>query len=65
MYKIKRFFRRFYNLCRWLPVIWKDQDWDHHYIWEVLKFKLKNQAEYIKTKGHHVDNERDAQRMMT
>jgi hypothetical protein len=65
MYKIKRFFRRVYNLYRWLPIIWKDQDWDDHYIWEVLKFKLKNQAEYIKTKGHHVDNERDAQRMMT
>ena len=65
MYKIRRFFRRFYNLYRWLPIIWQDQDWDTSYIWEIWKFKLKNQAEYIGKKGHHVDNERDAQRMMT
>ena len=65
MYKIKRFLRRFYNLYRWLPIIWRDQDWDTSYIWEVWKFKLKNQADYIGKKGHHVDNERDAQRMMT
>ena len=65
MYKIRRFFRRFYNLYRWLPIIWRDQDWDTSYIWEIWKFKLKNQAEYIGRKGHHVDNERDAQRMMT
>jgi hypothetical protein len=65
MYKIKRFFKRIYNLYRWLPIIWKDQDWDTSYIWEVWKFKLKNQAEYIGKRGHHVNNERDAERIMT
>lgn len=65
MYKIKRFFKRFYNLYRWLPVIWQDQDWDTDYIWDIWKFKLKNQADYIAKKGHHVDNERDAERIMT
>ena len=65
MYKINRFFKRIYNLYRWLPIIWKDQDWDTDYIWEVWKFKLKNQADYIGMKGHHVDNERDAERIMT
>jgi hypothetical protein len=65
MYKINRFFKRFYNLYRWLPIIWKDQDWDTDFIWEIWKFKLKNQADYIGKKGHHVNNERDAERMMT
>ena len=41
MYKIKQFFRRIYNLYRWFPIIWKDQDWDHSYIFEIFKFKLK------------------------
>ena len=65
MYKIKQFFRRIYNLYRWFPIIWKDQDWDHSYIFEILKFKIKNQAEYI---GHHdryVLAKRDAEIMMT
>ena len=32
------------NLILWLPVIWKDRDWDQHYILEVLKFKIKKTA---------------------
>ena len=64
MYRIKQFFRRIYNLYRWFPIIWKDQDWDHYYIFEVLKFKLKNQAEYIGKRGNHLSAERDAEVMM-
>ena len=64
MYKVKQFFKRIYNLYRWLPIIWKDQDWDDYYIWEVLKFKLKNQAKYIGTKDRHVSAKRDAEIMM-
>jgi len=64
MYKIKQFFRRIYNLYRWFPIIWKDQDWDHYYIFEILKFKLKNQAEYIGKRGNHLSAKRDAEIMM-
>ena len=64
MYKIKRFFRRIYNLYRWFPIIWKDQDWDHSYIFEILKFKLKNQAEYIGYHDRHMSAKRDAEIMM-
>jgi len=64
MYKIKRFFRRIYNLYRWFPIIWKDQDWDDFYIFEILKFKLKNQAEYIGYHDRHLSAKRDAEIMM-
>jgi hypothetical protein len=64
MYKIKQFFRRIYNLYRWTPIIWKDQDWDYSYIYEMLKFKLKNQAEYIGGKNRHTTAKRDAEIMM-
>ena len=65
MYEIKQFFNRIYNLIRWVPIIWKDQDWDDHYIFEILKFKLKNQAEYIGGKNRHTTAKRDAEIMMT
>ena len=64
MYKIKQFFRRIYNLYRWFPIIWKDQDWDDYYIFEILKFKLENQAKYIGYHNRHVSAKRDAQIMM-
>ena len=64
MYEIKQFFNRIYNLIRWAPIIWKDQDWDDYYIFEILKFKLKNQARYIGGKNRHTTAKRDAEVMM-
>jgi len=64
-YRIKQFFRNIHNLIRWFPIIWKDRDWDHHFIFEILKFKLKNQAEYISKRGNHLSAKRDAEIMMT
>ena len=64
MYKLKQFFKRIQNLIRWFPIIWKDQDWDDFYIFEILKFKLKNQAEYIGYHDIHMSAKRDAEIMM-
>jgi hypothetical protein len=61
---MKQFFKRIKNLIRWFPIIWKDQDWDDWYIFEILKFKLKNQAEYIGYHDRHRSAKRDAEIMM-
>ena len=64
MWKLKQFFRNIRNLIRWFPIIWKDRDWDHSFIYEILKFKLKNQAEYIGYHDRHMSAKRDAEIMM-
>ena len=53
------------NLYKWFWIIWKDRDWDHHYIFEVLKFKLEKQAKHLADVGFHNDAQRDAERIMT
>jgi hypothetical protein len=65
LYKIKQFFRNIHNIYRWFPIIWKDRDWDDHFIWEILKFKLTNQAKYIGHHNRHTSAKRDAQIMNT
>lgn len=35
------------KILYWMPIIWKDRDWDHFYILEILKHKLKAQSGYI------------------
>jgi len=44
----------FKNLWRWFPIVWKDRDWDDHFIFEALKFKLKNTANYFEEKQRFV-----------
>lgn len=52
------------NLWRWFPTIWKDRDWDSHYIYEVLRVKIQNQAKYIGGRDIHTEAKRDSERMM-
>jgi hypothetical protein len=51
------------NLIAWFPIIWRDRDWDDHYIFEVLKFKIKKQAKYIADRNFHSNAKRDAEIM--
>jgi hypothetical protein len=52
-------------LYKWFWIIWKDRDWDHHYIFQVLKFKLEKQAKHLAHVGYHNEAQRDAELMMT
>lgn len=62
-WEIRSVYRSVKNVFRWLPVIWKDRDWDDHFIFEILKTKLKHQAKYIGDRDHHTRAKYDAQRM--
>ena len=51
------------NIIYWFPIIWKDRDWDGHYIFEILQHKLKAQAKYIGARDFHTRAQLDAKRM--
>ena len=53
----------FKNLWKWLPVIWKDRDWDTHFIYELLKKKLEFQSDYIGKRGIHTEAKKDSRNM--
>ena len=53
------------KLIYWFPIIWKDKDWDHSYIYTILEHKLKAQAKYIGSRDIHTLAQRDAEKMMT
>lgn len=62
-WRLYRFKISIINLIKWFPVIWKDRNWDDWFIWEILKFKLTNQANYISRKDRHTVAQYDAQKM--
>ena len=55
----------FKNLKYWLPIIWKDRNYDHRYIYTILQHKLKAQSKYIGDRDIHTRAQRDAEVMMT
>lgn len=48
MFRMKRFIKRVRNLIRWAPIIWRDQDWDYYYVYEIIETKIKHQIEHLK-----------------
>lgn len=52
------------NLYLWFPIIWKDRNWDHSFIFDILKFKLKQQSLYIGSKDRHTRAKIDARNMI-
>jgi hypothetical protein len=64
MWRFKELKRSIKNLWKWLPIIWKDRDWDHFYIYEIIEFKLRKQANYISTMDRHTRAQEDARDML-
>jgi len=67
--KIKDFLRNIKqgisNLINWFPIVWKDRQWDHTFIYKVLRHKLHMTEQYIRHYGIHVNNEKDADKIRT
>jgi len=44
--KIERFFRKIWYVIKWMPYIWRDENWDHWNMWQILKTKLMFDKKY-------------------
>jgi hypothetical protein len=51
------------SLWRWRKHVWKDRDYDRHYIFESLKFKIDNTANYIEKNKRFVGWENEVKWM--
>ena len=60
MWRIKNKIRQIRNVLRWIPIIWRDRDWDYYFIYEMLKQKLINVEKFTRRDGVHFYNNRDA-----
>jgi hypothetical protein len=49
--------------AKWFPIIWKDRHWDHWFILEILRQKIRFQRESIYKYGHHVRAYADCENM--
>lgn len=51
------------NLIIWFPYVWKDRNWDHYFIYVILKHKLHITEQYIRNHGHHIKHIQDADKI--
>ena len=58
-WRIRSFLTGCKNVIRWSPTIFKDKDWDHWYIYNILQKKIKFQRQEIIYANRHTDINRD------
>jgi secreted Zn-dependent insulinase-like peptidase len=59
------FLRGIKNLIIWFPVIWEDQWRDDIFFFILIRKKLILMEKNFRKNGHHVGNEKDADKMRT
>ena len=65
-YSIRRFFWRIKNICKWIPLLWKQFDFDYGYAVDAFKFQLIKLAEFMESdKAYTVDAKERAKRIRT
>lgn len=64
-YYHKDFIQGVKNIWKWLPIIWKDRNYDYSYIYTILEHKLKLQSDYIGGRDIHTSAKRYSEVMMT
>jgi len=51
------------NIFKWMLIVWRDRDWDHTFLYEMLYFKLSNMEKYLRKYGHSINSEKDADKI--
>lgn len=48
MYKVKKFFRKILRVIQFIPLAWRDEDWDYDFLIELIKFKCEKMRTYFR-----------------
>jgi hypothetical protein len=56
---IKDLIRFFRKILRWIPILWKDRDYDDYFIFEIVKKKIFFQREYLISNNRHTNISND------
>ena len=51
------------SIFQWLPIVWKDRQWDHQFIYAIFRHKLHLTEQFIRNHGVHVNNIKDADKI--
>jgi len=58
--KIGRFIKR---IIIWIPILWKQENWDYEYLYDLIEFKLKELRQCLKEDNLHKDSPKCARQI--
>lgn len=58
-----QFFNRAIRTIQYFPIIWKNEDWDYTYIYDLMAYKLKRIEKYLKNDTICVGSQRQSRQV--
>ena len=58
VYGLRKFGRFIIRLFKWIPILWKQEDWDYEYIYDLMEVKMKEIQNCLRKDTLHVGNNR-------
>ena len=62
-YGLRKFGRFIIREIKWIPILWKQEDWDYEYIYELMEVKMKELRECLRQDDMHVDSDKYARQI--
>ena len=62
-YGLRKFGRFIKRLYRWFPVLWRQEDWDYDYLYEVMRIKMEELLKCLKEDNIHIGADRRARQL--
>lgn len=56
-------YRRIKRFVAWVPILWKDEDWDYIYFLEVMRFKISRIRKEIDKNKRHIGYKKQVKQM--
>lgn len=55
--------RRIKRFIAWFPIIWRDEEWDAAYLYEIMRFKISRMGKSMEKNAIHVGYEKRVREM--
>ena len=59
----RKFGRYVVRSFQWIPVLWRDEDWDYCYLLYIMRFKLQKIEKCLSEDDMHVDSDKRARQV--
>lgn len=60
---LKSSVRRIKRFWGWFPIIWRDEDWDSAYLYEIMRYKISRIRKDITRCARHIGYQKDVEDM--
>ena len=62
-YRIRKIWRFINRIIKWIPILWKQEDWDYEYLYDLMEVKMRELQKCLKEDDLHLHSDKYARQI--